>query len=109
MDPAQPAGSRRRGIAILAAAGLVCLAIAIPVSGAFGADESPNTGTSAQQQGYGAPGSGQDYGQPGPNGQGQPPSGGADGDCPEGERPQGDGSSGSDSSGYALPGNSVAS
>jgi hypothetical protein len=51
MDEAQPAGSRRRTIAILAAAGLACLAIAIPVSGAFGADESPNSGTAAQQQG----------------------------------------------------------
>src|SRR5262245_3359113 len=116
MDPAQPAGSRRRTIAIIAAAGLACLAIAIPVSGAFGADESPSTGNAAQQQqGYGPPGGGQGYGQaPAPNGQapnGQPPSGGPKGDCPEGQgqrpegqAPQGGGSSGSDSSSYALPG-----
>jgi hypothetical protein len=117
MDPAQPAGSRRRTIAIIAAAGLACLAIAIPVSGAFGADESPNSGTAAQQQqGYGQPGNGQGYGQPpAPNGQGQPPSGAPNGDCPEGEQgqqgqpPQSGGSSGSDSSGYALPGDSVPS
>jgi len=37
VDPSQPAGSRRRTTAIIAAAGLACLAIAIPVSGAFGA------------------------------------------------------------------------
>jgi hypothetical protein len=73
MDEAQPAGSRRRTIAILAAAGLACLAIAIPVSGAFGADESPNSGTATQQQGYGPPGNGQGYGQAAPNG--RPPSG----------------------------------
>ena len=42
MDPSQPAGSRRRTTAIIAAAGLACLAIAIPVSGAFGADDNGN-------------------------------------------------------------------
>jgi hypothetical protein len=108
MDEAQPAGSRRRTIAILAAAGLACLAIAIPVSGAFGADESPSNGTAAQQQGYGPPDSGQGYGQPAPNG--QPPSGGPRGDCPKDRQGQQDGgSSGSDSSGYALPGTTVPS
>ncbi len=109
MDPAQPAGSRRRTIAILAAAGLACLAIAIPVSGAFGADESPNSGTAAQQQqGYGPPGDG--YGRPpAPNGQGQPPGGAPRGDCPKDRQGQDGGSSGSDSSGYALPGTSVQS
>ena len=105
MDPSQPAGSRRRTTAILAAAGLACLAIAIPVSGAFGADESTNNGASppAQQQGYGPP--------PGTEGQGQPPSGrGApDGNCPKGEDGgQSQGNSG-DSSGPALPGDSLAS
>ena len=58
MDPSQPAGSRRRTTAIIAAAGLACLAIAIPVSGAFGADESTNNGAAraaAGGQGYGQP------------------------------------------------------
>ena len=60
MDPSQPAGSRRRTTAIIAAAGLACLAIAIPVSGAFGADDNGNNGaaTPSQQQGW------QGYGQP---------------------------------------------
>ena len=107
MDEAQPAQTRRRTIAILAAAGVACLAIAIPVSGAFGADESPNSGTATQQQqGYGPPGNGQ----PAPNG--QPPSGAPRGDCPkdrQGQQGQGGSSSGSDSSGYALPGDTVPS
>ena len=98
MDPSQPAGSRRRTTAIIAAAGLAFLAIAIPVSGAFGADDSTNNGAApqAQQQGYG---------------QGQPPSGerAPDGNCPKGEGSgQGQGNSG-ESSGPALPGDSVAS
>jgi hypothetical protein len=120
MDPSQPAGSRRRTTAIIAAAGLACLAIAVPVSGAFGAGESSGTdgnasGTTPAQtqggQGY-APG----YGQPpAANGQGEPPNGqGAPhGNCPKGQggspgQSQG-GSPGSDSSGTALPGDSVAS
>jgi hypothetical protein len=101
MDPSQPAGSRRRTTAIIAAAGLACLAIAIPVSGAFGADESPSNGAAAQQQpqgeqGYGPP--------PGAYGQGRP-----DGDCPKGHdgRGQSQQGSGTDSSGSALPGDSV--
>ena len=106
MDPSQPAGSRRRSIAIIAAAGLACLAIAIPVSGAFGAEESNDNGAtpSAQQQG------GQGYGQPpGADGYGQPPSGdrAPDGNCPKGEgSDQSQGNPG-DSSGPALPGDSV--
>jgi hypothetical protein len=107
MDDAQPVGSRRRTIAIIAAAGLACLAIAIPVSGAFGADEGGNTGGAAQQQqGYGPP----------DGSQGQPPSGAPRGDCPKGEgqgQDEGQGRApqegGSDSSGYALPGESVPS
>jgi hypothetical protein len=107
MDPSQPAGSRRRTTAIIAAAGLACLAIAIPVSGAFGADDSTNNGAapSAQQQG------GQGYGQPpGADGYGQPPGGqrGPDGDCPKGE---GGGQSQDDSgesSAPALPDDSIA-
>jgi hypothetical protein len=46
MDTDQPAG-RRRPIAIVAAAGLACLAIAIPVSGAFGADSSGTEGNAS--------------------------------------------------------------
>jgi hypothetical protein len=70
MDPSQPAGSRRRTTAIIAAAGLACLAIAIPVSGAFGADDNGNNGAAAQSQQQG----GQGYGQPpAPNGQHRPP------------------------------------
>jgi len=104
MDPSQPAGSRRRTTAIIAAAGLACLAIAVPVSGAFGAGESGNAaGTPAQTpdgQGYG-----QGYGPPrAPNGQGQPPNGQRppDGHCPK-HRGTGQGDSGS-SSGSAGPG-----
>jgi hypothetical protein len=107
MDPSQPAGSRRRTTAIIAAAGLACLAIAIPVSGAFGAEEGNDNGAtpSAQQQG------GQGYGQPpGADGYGQPPRGehAPDGDCPKGEgggRSQGDSG---ESSGPALPDDSIA-
>ena len=107
MDPSQPAGSRRRTTAIIAAAGLACLAIAIPVSGAFGAGESGSDGAAAQQQG------GQGYGQPpAPNGYGRPPGdhGRPRGDCPK-HRGSGNrqGSGSSDSSGPGLPGDSLAS
>ena len=105
MDPSQPAGSRRRTTAIIAAAGLACLAIAIPVSGAFGVDDSTNNGAApqAQQQGYGPP--------PGPYGQGQPPSGerAPDGNCPKGEGSGKSQGNLGESSGPALPGDSVAS
>ena len=110
MDPSQPAGSRRRTTAIIAAAGLACLAIAIPVSGAFGADESTNNGAAAQQQGgqgYGPQG----YGQPpGAHGQGQPPSGerAPDGNCPKGEGSGQSQDNSGDSSGPALQGDSLA-
>ena len=103
MDPSQPAGSRRRTTAIIAAAGLACLAIAIPVSGAFGAGESGSDGAAAQQQG------GQGYGQPpAPNGYGRPPGdhGRPRGDCPK-HRGNDQGSGSSDSSGTGLPGDSV--
>jgi hypothetical protein len=106
MDPSQPAGSRRRTTAIIAAAGLACLAIAIPVSGAFGADESPNNGAAAQQQQ-----GGQGYGQPpGAYGQGQPPSGerAPDGNCPKGEGSGQSQDNSGDSSGPALQGDSLA-
>jgi hypothetical protein len=111
MDPSQPAGSRRRTTAIIAAAGLACLAIAVPVSGAFGAGDS---GPAAQSQGQGGQGYGQQgYGQPpGPNGQNRPPGGQGmpNGKCPK-HRGTGSsqGSGSSDSSGTALPGDSVAS
>ena len=107
MDPSQPAGSRRRTTAIIAATGLACLAIAIPVSGAFGADGSNNNGAAApaQQQG------GQGYGQPpGAHGQGQPPSGerAPDGNCPKGEGSGQSQDNSGDSSGPALQGDSLA-
>jgi hypothetical protein len=112
MDPSQPAGSRRRTTAILAAAGLACLAIAVPVSGAFGAgDNGTNNAAAPAQQGYGPQG----YGQPpAPNGQNGPP-GGQDmpnGNCPKHRgsgQGTGQGSGSSDSSGPALQGDSVAS
>jgi hypothetical protein len=111
MDPSQPAGSRRRTTAIIAAAGLACLAIAIPVSGAFGADDNGNNGAAAQSQQQG----GQGYGQPpAPKGQHRPPGGQGmpNGKCPKHRgsgqgKSQGSGSS--DSSGTALPGDSLAS
>ena len=111
MDPSQPAGSRRRTTAIIAAAGLACLAIAIPVSGAFGADDNGNNGAAAQSQQQG----GQGYGQPpAPNGQNRPQGGQGmpNGKCPKHRgsgqgKSQGSGSS--DSSGTALPGDSLAS
>jgi hypothetical protein len=115
MDPTQPAGSRRRTTAIIAAAGLACLAIAVPVSGAFGAGDS-NNGTAASPQSQGVPGYGQQgygqqgYGQPPapngqPRGQGMP-----NGKCPK-HRGSGNsqGSGSSDSSGPGVPGDSVAS
>ena len=111
MDPSQPAGSRRRTTAIIAAAGLACLAIAIPVSGAFGADDNGNNAAAAQSQQQG----GQGYGQPpAPKGQHRPPGGQGmpNGKCPKHRgsgqgKSQGSGSS--DSSGTALPGDSLAS
>jgi hypothetical protein len=63
MDLSQPTASRGRTPAIIAAAGLACLAIAVPVSGAFGAGNGNNGTPSASQQG------GQGYGHQGmPNG-----------------------------------------
>ena len=114
MDPSQPAGSRRRTTAIIAAAGLACLAIAVPVSGAFGAGDNGNNGAAgpSQQggQGYGQQGYGQPpapNGQNGrPNGQGMP-----NGKCPKHRgsgQGQSQGSGSSDSAGTALPGDSVA-
>ena len=110
MDPSQPAGSRRRTTAIIAAAGLACLAIAIPVSGAFGADDG-NNGAAAPSQQQG----GQGYGQPpAPNGQNGRPNGQGmpNGKCPKHRgsgQGQSQGSGSSDSSGTALPGDSLAS
>jgi hypothetical protein len=78
MDETQPAGGRRRTTAIIAAAGLACLAIAIPVSGAFGAGEGKDgAATQSQQQ------RGQGYGPQ--DGYGGPPPGfhGRRGDCPK--------------------------
>jgi len=109
MDETQPAGGRRRTTAIIAAAGLACLAIAIPVSGAFGAGEG-NDGPAAQsQQGYGPQG----YGPPpATDGQGRPD---RDGDGPHRNCPkhqgagQGQSQGGSSNDTYApgVPGDSV--
>jgi hypothetical protein len=108
MDQSEPA-RRRRTTAIIAAAGLACLAIAIPVSGAFAeGDSSGNTsGTAPAQTQYG----------PGPYGQGQQraPSrqGAPDGNCPKDQQGGGQSYGGqgnnNDSSGAALPGDTVAS
>ena len=50
MDPSQPAAGRRRTTMIVAAAGLACLAIAVPVSGAFGAGEAARTASDGQRR-----------------------------------------------------------
>jgi hypothetical protein len=101
MDETQPAGGRRRTTAIIAAAGLACLAIAIPVSGAFGAGENGSNGTAAPQ-GYGPPPA---YGgQPRPDRDGRGPRG----DCPkhrDGQQPQGGENQGTYAPG--TPGDSV--
>jgi hypothetical protein len=113
MDQSEPA-SRQRTTAIIAAAGLACLAIAIPVSGAFadGDGNGGNTSGTTPAQSYGSPG----YGQP-PTGQGQrqaPDRNGApDGrNCPkdhQGNPPSNGGQQNNEgSSGTALPGDSVA-
>jgi hypothetical protein len=99
MDPSQPAPSRRRTTAIIAAAGLACLAIAVPVSGAFGDSGNGNNAAAPSQQGP------QGYG---PQGYGRPPA--PNGNCPKHRGSgQGQGSGSSDSSGPALPGDSLAS
>jgi hypothetical protein len=113
MDQSEPA-RRRRTTAIIAAAGLACLAIAIPVSGAFAVGDGNGTNTSGTTpaQSYGLPG----YGQP-PSGQGQRQApdrpGTPDGHhCPKDHRvsPPSNGGQGNSegSSGTALPGDSVA-
>jgi hypothetical protein len=115
MDTDQPP-RRGRPVAIIAAAGLVCLAIAVPVSGAFGAGSSGSDGNSngaaptQTQTPYGQNQYGQ--GQPGPGQPGRPDRDGDGGRghlCP---KHQGSGapgqSQGSDSSGTVAPGNSVA-
>jgi hypothetical protein len=102
----------RRSIAVIAAAGLACVAIAVPVSGAFGADDGNGT-TGAQQQiqqapdGYGQPPQG--YGQASP-GDGQPPRDRPRGDCPKKDQgdSQGQDEGSSDSSAPAPSGDSVA-
>jgi hypothetical protein len=92
MDTEQPAGGRRRTLAIVAGAGLACLAIALPVSGAFAEDDG-NAGTATPAQyGQGAP-----YGQgEGSGPQGEAPQGGPDHPCPKDQG--GDQSQGNDSS-----------
>lgn len=102
MDQSEPA-RRRRTTAIVAAAGLACLAIAIPVSGAFAdGDGNDSTGGTMPTQ-YGAPGYGQDAPQAPPR-QGAP-----DGDCPKDHQgnPPSDGGQGNNESGTTLPGDTV--
>ena len=93
MDETQPAGGRRRTTAIIAAAGLACLAIAIPVSGAFGAGENGSQ-DSAAPQGYGPP--------PAYGGQARPDRDGRGprGDCPKHRG----GSQGGENQGTDAPG-----
>ena len=100
MDETQPAGGRRRTTAIIAAAGLACLAIAIPVSGAFGAGENGSKDTAAPQ-GYGRPPA---YGRTGP-GRHRPPAGGPRGDCP---KHRGSGRPGQREPGHLRPGHARA-
>ncbi len=74
MDSQQPAASRRT-VAIIAAAGLACLAIALPVSGAFAEGDGGGSGnTAAQSQDRQA------------NPYGQAPGPAAPGGAPEGQR-----------------------
>jgi hypothetical protein len=95
MDTEQPAPSRRRTTAIIAAAGLACLAIALPVSGAFAeGDSNTDSGTAPAQTQYGQ---GQESA---PDREGAP-----DQPCPEDRGGEGQGS---DSSGTAPSGDSVA-
>jgi hypothetical protein len=106
MDQSEPARSRRT-TAIIAAAGLACLAIAIPVSGAF-ADGDGNGDGTAPAQNYGPAAYGQQGQQQAPNRQGAP-----DGNCPKDQqgKPLSNGGQGNnnDSSGAGLPGDTVAS
>jgi hypothetical protein len=104
MDQSEPARSRRT-TAIIAAAGLACLAIAIPVSGAF-ADGDGNGDGTAPAQNYGPAAYGQQGQQQAPNRQGAP-----DGNCPkdqQGSPPSNGGQGNNDSSGAGLPGDTVA-
>jgi hypothetical protein len=110
MDQSEPA-RRRRTTAIIAAAGLACVAIAIPVSGAFAdGDSSGNTsGTApAQNQQYGPAAYGQQGQQQAPPRQGAP-----DGNCPKDKQGSGQSNGGqgnnNNSSGAGLPGDTVAS
>src|SRR3954449_3772135 len=105
MDQSEPA-RRRRTTAIIAAAGLACLAIAIPVSGAF-ADGNGNGDGTAPAQNYGPGPYGQQGQQRAPNRQGAP-----HGNCPKKDQQGGAPSNGgqrNNESGTALPGDTVAS
>jgi hypothetical protein len=107
MDQSDPARSRRT-TAIIAAAGLACLAIAIPVSGAFADGNGGNTSGTPPAQQYGPAAYGQQGHPQAPNRQGAP-----DGNCPKDQQgsPPSNGGQGNnnDSSGAALPGDTVAS
>ncbi len=107
MDQSEPA-RRRRTTAIIAAAGLACLAIAIPVSGAFAGGSGGNTSGTAPAQQYGPAAYGPQGQQQAPNRQGAP-----DGNCPKHKQGSGSSNGGqgnnSSDSGAALPGDTVAS
>jgi hypothetical protein len=105
MDQSEPA-RRRRTTAIVAAAGLACLAIAIPVSGAFAEGDGNNStgGTlPAQSQQNGSPG----YGQGAP--QAPPRQGAPDGNCPKDHRggPPSNGGQGNNESGTTQQSDTV--
>src|SRR5258705_9568667 len=106
MDHSEPA-PRWRTTAIIAAAGLACLAIAIPVSGAFadGNSSGNSNGTPpAQNQQYGPAAYGQQGQRQAPSRQGAP-----DGNCPKHQQGGGQSNGGQgNSSGTTLPGDTVA-
>ncbi len=95
MDSSEPA-PRRRSIAIVAAAGLACLAVALPVSGAFAEGDGGSADGSGNAAAAQPP-----YGQPpaGTPGERRP-------DCPKDGDRQGQGQ-GSDSSAPAPSGDAV--
>jgi hypothetical protein len=100
MDSSEPA-PRRRSIAIVAAAGLACLAVALPVSGAFAEGDGGST-PHGQADPYGQP----PAGTPGERGDGGPQDGRNRPDCPKDGAGDGQGQ-GSDSSAPAPSGDAV--
>jgi hypothetical protein len=87
MDAQQPATSRRRRIAVIASAGLGCVALAVPVSGALADSTGGNadSGAAATVQ-YGVPDGQAPEGAPDSAPRGAAP----DGPCPEDQGAGGD-------------------